>query len=130
MTFVSVIIPAHEMNSIFGQFHSHLNNTPSTLFKGFNFHPTIDLKEEKDIHAFLKRKSRQMNPLLKKLEDLKNLKPGWDSYDAAPPNEVALKNARTLLEAFLAVGIPIAEVAASAEGGVAIVFSREPYQEV
>ena len=38
----------NEMNSIFGQFHSHLNNTPSTIFKGFNFHPTIDLKEEKD----------------------------------------------------------------------------------
>ncbi len=38
----------NEMNSIFGQFHSHLNNTPSAIFKGFNFHPTIDLKEEKD----------------------------------------------------------------------------------
>jgi HSP20 family protein len=38
----------NEMNSIFAQFHSHLNNTPDALFKGFNFHPTIDLKEEKD----------------------------------------------------------------------------------
>jgi len=66
------------------------------------------------------------------LDMLKKLKKGWDSYDAEPPNKWAINNARTMLKAFLKIGIEPREVTASAEGGVSITFGRtlEDYHDI
>jgi Ser/Thr protein kinase RdoA (MazF antagonist) len=55
------------------------------------------------------------------------LEPGWDSYEAAPPSETAILHARRLLEHLQEQeGLPPAQIAASAEGGVVVAFSRGP----
>lgn len=61
---------------------------------------------------------------LSKLDSFRRLRPGWDSYEADPPNETALENARQALLLFLGSESPLpVRVAPSAEGGVTLVFS-------
>ena len=59
-----------------------------------------------------------------RLETFRGLAPGWDSYDASPPNETALRNGRIVL-GFVheQEESPPVHVAPSAEGGVLLVFS-------
>ena len=58
-----------------------------------------------------------------RLESFRELAPGWDSYDAPPPNETALRNARRVLRLVdEQVDISPVDVAPSAEEGVLLVF--------
>lgn len=64
--------------------------------------------------------------LMTQLEALRGLEPGWDSYDARPPNRQAIESARDFLGSVLAgesAPAPV-RVCASVEGGVGIVFQR------
>lgn len=59
-----------------------------------------------------------------RLDAFRGLAPGWDSYDAPPPNETALRNGRTVLRfVHEQEEVPSVHVAPSAEGGVLLVFS-------
>jgi hypothetical protein len=59
-----------------------------------------------------------------KLEAFRELASGWDSYDAPPPNETALQNGRAVLRfIYEQEEVPSVHLAASAEGGVLLVFS-------
>lgn len=62
---------------------------------------------------------------LSRLDSFRSLQTGWDSYEAEPPNETALENARQVLLLFIESesSLPI-RVAPSAEGGVALIFSK------
>jgi hypothetical protein len=71
---------------------------------------------------------------LERLESFRNLKRGWDSYDAEPPGETAITNARQVLGVLWSVGLAssIRAVSPSAEGGVGIVFagSDQKYADI
>ena len=58
------------------------------------------------------------------LESLTGLTRGWDSYDAEPPNAMAMQNARAVLEALVSRGMSVlpTRISASVEGGVGFVF--------
>jgi hypothetical protein len=60
-----------------------------------------------------------------KLESFRNLQHGWDSYEAEPPNEVAMANARRVLHILWSSGTvpPIRTISPSVEGGIGIVFA-------
>ena len=62
---------------------------------------------------------------LSRLDSFRSLQTGWDSYEAEPPNETALENARQVLLLFMESesSLPV-RVAPSAEGGVALIFSK------
>jgi hypothetical protein len=61
---------------------------------------------------------------LAKLDSFRELKQGWDSYDAEPPSEAALENARGILRHLWTRGDIIkVSLAPSVEGGVGIIFS-------
>jgi hypothetical protein len=61
---------------------------------------------------------------ISRLETFRGLAPGWDSYDAPPPNETALRNGRIVLEfVHEQEEVPPVHVAPSVEGGVLLVFS-------
>jgi hypothetical protein len=63
---------------------------------------------------------------LARLEAFRDLAPGWDSYDAPPPNETALRSARNVLRLVQEQeDVPAVHVAPSAEGGVLVVFSGD-----
>jgi hypothetical protein len=53
---------------------------------------------------------------------LYTIKPDWDSYGAEPPNELALKNLRTVVEATKARGLEATRIMPSAENGAGIVW--------
>ena len=69
-----------------------------------------------------------------KLNGLKPLQAGRDSYDAPPPSEMALENANAFLEALnLLDDLEPALLSASTVGGVGITFAahgREAYVEI
>src|SRR5262249_7877707 len=58
------------------------------------------------------------------LESLKNLLPGWDSYDAPVPEPPAFRHAGTTLGLLHALKLWPDRIAASAEGGIAFVLAR------
>lgn len=64
---------------------------------------------------------------LARLRSFRELSPGWDSYEADPPNETALQNAHHILRALWESeeeGTHVARVrlSPSVEGGVGIIF--------
>jgi hypothetical protein len=61
---------------------------------------------------------------LERLESFRNLAPGWDNYDAEPPNEAAMANARSVLRVIWTsdTAPSIRIISPSVEGGVALVF--------
>jgi len=62
--------------------------------------------------------------LMRQLETLSGLEPGWDSYDAPPPNTQAIESARDFMVSLSSpeqAPAPM-RVCASVEGGVGIVF--------
>ena len=71
---------------------------------------------------------------LERLNSFRKLKRGWDSYDAEPPGEMAITNARHVLGVLWSVGLAssIRAVSPSAEGGVGIVFagSDQKYADI
>jgi hypothetical protein len=71
---------------------------------------------------------------LERLSSFRNLKRGWDSYDAEPPGETAITNARQVLSVLWSAGLAssIRAVSPSAEGGVGIVFaaSDQKYADI
>jgi hypothetical protein len=62
---------------------------------------------------------------LARLESFHNLRRGWDSYNAEPPNETSINNARHVLHVLWAseIAAPVRTIAPSVEGGVGIVFA-------
>jgi hypothetical protein len=60
----------------------------------------------------------------RKLEAFRGLRPGWDSYNAEPPTELAISNARRILHLLWSAGAmgPVT-ISPSVEGGVGIIFS-------
>ena len=71
---------------------------------------------------------------LAKLNAFRTLQRGWDSYDAEPPSELAIANAKRVLHVIWSVGLglPIKTIAPSVEGGVGIVFagSEQRYADI
>lgn len=61
---------------------------------------------------------------LSQLDSFRLLQRGWDSYDAEPPNEAAIANARRILQCLWSkpTTAPF-RLVPSVEGGVGIVFS-------
>lgn len=61
---------------------------------------------------------------LKKLESFQALQRGWDSYNAEPPSELAIANARRILHLLWSRGAtaPV-RLSPSVEGGVGVVFT-------
>jgi hypothetical protein len=55
---------------------------------------------------------------------LRNLHHGWDSYDAPPPNETAIRKALHILSLLDWTDLLIARILPSAEGGVGFCFIR------
>ena len=62
---------------------------------------------------------------LERLNSFRSLQRGWDSYNAEPPGETAITNARQVLGVLWSAGLAssIRAVSPSAEGGVGIVFA-------
>lgn len=60
-----------------------------------------------------------------RLESFRSLRPGWDSYDAEPPTETAIDNARHILRVIWTseTAPPLRQISPSVEGGVALVFT-------
>lgn len=70
---------------------------------------------------------------LEKLESFRTLLPGWDSYNAEPPSELAISNARRIIHLLWSIGntVPV-RISPSVEGGVGIIFSgpKEKYADL
>jgi hypothetical protein len=70
---------------------------------------------------------------LKKHESFHALQRGWDSYNAEPPSETAISNARRILHLLWSGGatVPV-RISPSVEGGVGIIFSGpgEKYADI
>ena len=76
---------------------------------------------------------RERASQLAKLDSFRELKQGWDSYDAEPPSEAALENARSILRHLWdRGGTNQVNLAPSVEGGVGIIFSgpRSKYADI
>lgn len=62
---------------------------------------------------------------LKWMDDMKSIKAGWDSYSAEAPNEIAMNNAKLVLDHLYSSSIIPDRIIPSVEGGVAITFIRD-----
>ncbi len=62
------------------------------------------------------------NKIRETIRMMSDLKVGWDSYDAAPPNVFALKNAVKMTDLLCTVGLLPTRVAPSVDEGVTISF--------
>jgi len=60
----------------------------------------------------------------KQIIKLKNLKKGWDSYDADPPNYLALTNALKILDLLFESEFSPTRIMPSVEGGISFLFIR------
>lgn len=60
-----------------------------------------------------------------RLESTSALGPGWDTYGAEPPNEVARSLARTILSRLEGLSFPPTRVMPSVEGGIAFSFVQD-----
>jgi hypothetical protein len=60
------------------------------------------------------------------LDGFRQMKPGWDSYDADPPNSTAIYWAGKVIETLSRADFEPSRIVPSAEGGIAIVFVCEP----
>jgi hypothetical protein len=56
-------------------------------------------------------------------DELRNLEDGWDSYNAPKPTECSIMRTAEILGYILPLGLKPNRILASAEGGVAIIFS-------
>ena len=65
-----------------------------------------------------------LDGLLAKLEEMRVLRPGWDSYSALPPNDWALGIAEKAIRAFAKCGVQPDKVLPSVENGVGISVTR------
>ncbi len=63
--------------------------------------------------------------VFQRLESFRSLRQGWDSYDAEPPGDVAIANARRILHVLWSgeAAPPLRQISPSVEGGVAVVFT-------
>jgi hypothetical protein len=59
------------------------------------------------------------------LEAQTSLTKNWDSYDADPPNSLAIANMRTVLESMATQQLDASRVVPSAEGGLGVVWMSE-----
>ena len=66
---------------------------------------------------------KRIQELLGEIDALKQLPHGWDSYSAAPPSRVAVKNAKALVIEAGKLGAEPERVEPSAMGGVGVTFS-------
>lgn len=53
-----------------------------------------------------------------RLQELQQLRPGWDSYGGSPISAVAIENSLTILIAALAKGAPVPAIVPTSTGGV------------
>lgn len=59
-----------------------------------------------------------------KLESFRALQRGWDSYNAEPPSDLAINNARRILHLVWSQSVPVpVRLSPSVEGGVGVVFT-------
>ncbi len=63
-----------------------------------------------------------------KLESMKGLKQGWDSYSGAPPSQLAIDNAGAFLDCMSTSYVLPNRVSAAAVGGVAITVRSPNYK--
>jgi hypothetical protein len=79
----------------------------------------VDFKKRRNVAA-----EREHAEQLERLDALRSLQRGWDSYEAEPPSETATDNARRVLEALWEEDAEArTRLSPSVEGGVAIVFT-------
>jgi hypothetical protein len=100
--------------------------------KGVEKAPSLWLRSDQHGREWIVDRERTFCPFpdderaaqLSKLESFRELQPGWDSYDAEPPSEKAIDNARKILHLLWSGGAssPV-RIAPSVEGGVGIIFS-------
>jgi hypothetical protein len=73
----------------------------------------------------------RFHELSKRLKRLKDLKPGWDSYDAQPPNATAFALAEIVFSVLIEVNFPPTNILASVEGGIGFVFhEKDKYADI
>lgn len=81
----------------------------------------VDFKKRRDIAPALDREHEEQ---LARLESFRGLQRGWDSYDAEPPNAMAIDNAKRILRVLWEGDIEVRmRLSPSVEGGVAVVFN-------
>jgi len=81
----------------------------------------IELRERSQISEFL-RAVEQGRFMQLQLQRLHGLRPGWDSYGAAPPNAAAFTRADEVLRTAQQQRIDVTRIVPSAEGGIGICF--------
>ncbi len=105
------------------EFPWNANQTPTPNFWAFT--KGLDWSSTADLHEGIKTSSSVwLDGVLEKLREMRNLKPGWDSYEAEPPNEWALKKTHEALAAFAYQRVQPDSVLPSVENGVGISVSR------
>lgn len=89
--------------------------------------PITKYNENESRYKFIDQvleKEYRINALIDECNNLKNLKKGWDSYDADPPNDKSIQNAQCflkVLEIDLLLPYPT-KVTPTVEGGIEIAF--------
>jgi hypothetical protein len=73
-----------------------------------------------DVHSCIVASSCPWQKWIVKLEDLRQLKPGWNGYTAPVPSDTALRTASMFLDEMRTQGFEPTRLAPSAMGGVAI----------
>src|SRR5262245_32797346 len=79
----------------------------------------VDFKKRRNVAA-----EREHGDQLARLDTFRRLQRGWDSYEAEPPSETAIDNARRVLAALWEEGAEArSRLSPSVEGGVTIAFT-------
>lgn len=92
----------------------------STESTGMISHPLSEVFKS----IFWVNKAR-FNDARSRLQSTTLLQPGWDTYDADPPNQIARKLAQKMLLKLEAEALPPSRLLPSSEGGIAISFANE-----
>lgn len=80
-----------------------------------------ELRQRSRISEFLRTvEQRRLADL--QLEELRELRRGWDSYDAEVPNTTAFRRAHEILTAAQQERLDVTRIVPSAEGGIGICF--------
>ena len=100
-----------------GGIHSAQTSTGST---GMLSHPLSEVFKS----IFWVNKAR-FNEARVRLQATTMLQPGWDTYGADPPSQIARELAQKILRKLEAEALPPSRLLPSSEGGIAISFANE-----
>lgn len=107
----------------FGEVPSRFGKLSTTLSEGDR------VVQRLDTQLLLRRLQTAIEPLprwakvaIREIKRMQAFPNGWDSYDAEPPNDCAVKSAIESIVELSKVGLRPTKVGASVEGGVCIAF--------